>query len=112
MEVGWSWDIAGYIGYSVVGFGEVWLKTGVVTKICEEGSGSCRVGLSVVIAQLRNWQQVLAVVLLVIAVCTQGLFKGGVCSFSLAINFWVEGGTQISGGSQGRHNLFPEKGCE
>jgi hypothetical protein len=88
------------------------LKTGVVTEIREEGSGSCRLGLGVVIAKFRNWQQVLPVVLLVIAVCTQVLFKGGIGSFGLAIHFWVEGGTQISGGSQGRHNLFPEKGCE
>jgi hypothetical protein len=85
---------------------------GVVTEIREEGSGSCSLGLGVVIAKFRNWQQVLPVVLLVIAVCMQVLFKGGVCSFSLAIRFWVEGSTQISGGSQGCHNLFPEKGCE
>jgi hypothetical protein len=85
---------------------------GVVTEIREEGSGSCRLGLRVVIAKFRNWQQVLPVVLLVIAVCMQVLFKGGICSFGLAIHFWVEGSTEISGGSQGRHNLFPEKGCE
>jgi hypothetical protein len=85
---------------------------GVVTEIRKEGTGSYRLGLGVVIAKFRNWQQVLPVVLLVIAVCMQVLFKGGICSFGLAIRFWVEGGTQILGGSQGRHNLFPEKGCE
>jgi hypothetical protein len=67
------------MGCSIVGFGKVWLKMGVVTKIHEEGSGSCHFRLDVIIAKFHNWQQVLPVVLLVIAVCMQLLFKGSVC---------------------------------
>jgi hypothetical protein len=67
----------------------------VVTEICEEGSGSYHFGLGIVIAKFRNWQQVLLLVLLVIAVCMQVLFKGSICSFRLAIHVWVESSTQI-----------------